>query len=572
MQGLYTDSGGVTTTTPVAAFAVQYALFCMWCAWGVTPSILMGLGVGEYVAACASGLLSLADSLELVASNGSLSGRTLSVPRIALVSASSGQLVTSTSDSLVIGDSSADFSAALGTMQSLGAKIYLEMAAESSTTPKIMWTMLFEEASAANATWQYSYGDVDPKMNGWKAVLQTLSELFVRGVPVDWQAFDSHHRPVQSKNLNYVLPTYPFQYDRYWLGVDSGAAELQTRALAHTVSEPLSILLGQKVSSPFISETVFVSHMSMATPLLGPVLADHVISTLCIVPAVFQVGMALEAAININGRNGQALEDVVIPAALLLKESTTRTVQLVMSPEQDGVQAFALCSFEKGDETDPSAWTEHASGKMIAAGPEAAQLTSEKPETIQQRCSMQISKPDFYEFMFAREYELQTHFQLVEHIWRNPDRSKGTTDNMEVVCKLFNDNGPHTRGYTLYPVFFDCCIQIIMSMVAWDIAPEDFTSYVPLGMQRFNLYGRSAGQDLWCHTKLHDGQDLLSDVLVADLRLINTEGDVIAEALNFRVKKAGRELLMQSVQEDLSDWYYEMQWTEKKRCRRSGHL
>jgi 3-oxoacyl-(acyl-carrier-protein) synthase/acyl carrier protein len=273
--------------------------------------------------------------------------------------------------------------------------------------------------------------------------------------------------------------------------------------------------------------------------------------------------MALEAAININGRNGQALEDVVIPAALLLKESTTRTVQLVMSPEQDGVQAFALCSFEKGDETDPSAWTEHASGKMIAAGPEAAQLTSEKPETIQQRCSMQISKPDFYEFMFAREYELQTHFQLVEHIWRNPDRSKGTTDNMEVVCKLFNDNGPHTRGYTLYPVFFDCCIQIIMSMVAWDIAPEDFTSYVPLGMQRFNLYGRSAGQDLWCHTKLHDGQDLLSDVLVADLRLINTEGDVIAEALNFRVKKAGRELLMQSVQEDLSDWYYEMQWTEK---------
>ena len=36
----------------------------------------------------------------------------------------------------------------------------------------------------------------------------------------------------------------------------------------------------------------------------------------------------------------------------------------------------------------------------------------------------------------------------------------------------------------------------------------------------------------------------------------------MAEALNFRVKKAGRELLAQSLQEDLSDWYYDASWTE----------
>ena len=82
----------------------------------------------------------------------------------------------------------------------------------------------------------------------------------------------------------------------------------------------------------------------------------------------------------------------------------------------------------------------------------------------------------------------------------------------------------------------------------------------------------ASGEAMLSHTKLHDGQDLMSDVLVADLRLINTAGDVIAEALNFRVKKAGRELLMQSVQEDTSDWYYQLQWAPVPDAAAAGAL
>ncbi len=47
-------------------FAVEYALAELWKSWGVKPSAVMGQGIGEYVAACVSGVFSLEDGFRLV--------------------------------------------------------------------------------------------------------------------------------------------------------------------------------------------------------------------------------------------------------------------------------------------------------------------------------------------------------------------------------------------------------------------------------------------------------------------------------------------------------------------------
>jgi acyl transferase domain-containing protein len=50
-----------------ACFVVEYALARLLISWGIAPQAMIGYSLGEYVAACVSGSLSLDDALELVA-------------------------------------------------------------------------------------------------------------------------------------------------------------------------------------------------------------------------------------------------------------------------------------------------------------------------------------------------------------------------------------------------------------------------------------------------------------------------------------------------------------------------
>lgn len=56
-----------TSLAQPALFVIEYALAQLWMHWGVQPQAMIGYSIGEYVAACLAGVLSLEDALYVVA-------------------------------------------------------------------------------------------------------------------------------------------------------------------------------------------------------------------------------------------------------------------------------------------------------------------------------------------------------------------------------------------------------------------------------------------------------------------------------------------------------------------------
>jgi myxalamid-type polyketide synthase MxaB len=291
-----------TAYTQPALFAIEYALYCLWQSWGITPDVVMGHSVGKYIAACVAGVFSLEDGLKLIAARGKLmqqlpkegimvslmasqervfaaieeyagkvaiaaingpestviSGEeqavkaviaeleaegikikqlqvshafhsplmepmiaefiqvareiSYSAPKITVVSNLTGKVI---SDELATPEywcrhvlSPVNFLAGINSLHSLGYEVFLECG------PKpILLGMARQCLPEGFGTWLPS---LRPGQADWQILLQTLGQLYVSGAKVDWSGFDRDY-----PRSRVVLPTYPFQRQRYWLETEN---------------------------------------------------------------------------------------------------------------------------------------------------------------------------------------------------------------------------------------------------------------------------------------------------------------------------------------------------------------
>jgi acyl transferase domain-containing protein/acyl carrier protein len=229
------------TFVQTITFSIEYALAQLLIQWSLPPLALLGEGVGEFVAACLAGVLSLEDTLRIIAHHSdtveakrALTQRSkLSKPTIPFISSETGTWITNeqATDPLYWADCGNRFSHipdGISTLLQDSEHILIEIgdgqllaACINEYTPDSL------EYMALTTPTLTAEGE---QTQGVATLLNTLGKLWLAGVTLDWSLLykDESH-------MRIPLPTYPFEHQRYWVpSLAEERVEQQQLALAST--------------------------------------------------------------------------------------------------------------------------------------------------------------------------------------------------------------------------------------------------------------------------------------------------------------------------------------------------
>lgn len=315
-----------TSFTQPALFAIEFALARLWMKWGLRPKAMIGHSIGEYVAACLSGVFTLPDAAKLIAARGRLmeqmpSGGMLAVPLseseaallgqgcldLAAVNAPymsvlSGQheaidrvatqlserglqvrklhtshafhsammdpilepfetlvesverkspripFISNLTGKWITADQARDpaywsqhlrstvqFSAGLKELFKLPAAVFLE-----AGPGRTLQTFVRQQpGQGADQLLVSSLRSLQELQSDEAFLMNTIGQLWLNGVKVDWKAFSGNERRQRIE-----LPTYPFERQKYWIGASdkplgaNGSTDAQERDISEWFYTP----------------------------------------------------------------------------------------------------------------------------------------------------------------------------------------------------------------------------------------------------------------------------------------------------------------------------------------------
>ncbi|MUG96552.1 SDR family NAD(P)-dependent oxidoreductase [Scytonema sp. UIC 10036] len=131
------------------------------------------------------------------------------------------------------------FAISMETSRTLGCEVFLEIG------PKPILLGMGRECLPDSAlSWLPS---VRPGVPEWQQLLSSLGELYVRGVSVDWLGFEGDY-----ERNKVVLPTYPFQRQRYWIE-NTPPRHPQAQSLSpENIQSPITNFLNQEKTQELV--------------------------------------------------------------------------------------------------------------------------------------------------------------------------------------------------------------------------------------------------------------------------------------------------------------------------------
>ncbi|HYO56328.1 SDR family NAD(P)-dependent oxidoreductase, partial [Archangium sp.] len=375
----------------------------------------------------------------------------------------------------------------------------------------------------------------------WTRLLKTLGALYVKGVEVDWTAFDA---PYSRRRV--TLPTYPFQRQRYWW---RGAAPRTALAPRHETD--IAPHFGRRLRSPALDALVYETRYGPSRPAH---LNDHRLFGTLVAAGSSHVSLVLSVIEDAYGSPACTLENLAFPQALVLADGEERTLQVILTPQEQG-SAFEVKSL--GDAGGAETWVLHASGG-VRVGPAEQPKPWASREELLARCRERRSGDELYRAMREQGYTLGSGYQWISSVARGGDELLGEMRLPPLPDRL--------EDYPLYPGFVDSCFQVLASWTLDLQARYADSLLIPFSVARFTVHRRPRGT-VWCHARIEgSGRAEAGEPIGGDLRIFDEQG-LVAEVLGFRGRMASREAVRLNTHARREEARYEVIWRPEPEAR-----
>jgi acyl transferase domain-containing protein len=195
----------------------------------------------------------------------------------------------------------------------------------------------------------------------WQVLLQSLGELYVRGVDVDWSGF---YQDNQGRRVS--LPTYPWQRSRYWM--EAKTTKKDSNIMSVGTGDTTSLhgrhpLLGHQLKNLAHLPNNYYWEVELDKHRL-PYLGEHRLRGAAVLPVAVYLEMALAASKEAFGREFHQVRDLELHNALFIPENGTQTVQVILATDMDANASFQVYSRPTDAEPSPKRWSLHATARI----------------------------------------------------------------------------------------------------------------------------------------------------------------------------------------------------------------
>lgn len=377
------------------------------------------------------------------------------------------------------------------------------------------------------------------------SMLRALGALYTYGHSIDWKRIYPSSIPRVS------LPTYPWQRERYWMNMEGTGAQLSIGSDDGS-GQSRHPLLGSRVSPAQSPGTHF--WQADIDRSSASFLRDHRVGGEVIVPASAMIEMALAAAAASQIEDSHNLGNVEFCQNFNLPSNQPQKIQVTLIPEPENIVSFSV--FGKPADSDQDDWTLYAKAKFIPGGADTKRVSIDavSPEKFSQDFTREVSPDELYLALKKRGLDYGPTMRGIKAVWQRYGEALGFICISDLVIHEFD-------SYQIHPTLLDNAIQVLAAVPALSSGEiEAGVTYVPIGCDRVRLYNRPS-HTVWSHVVLQSDTAPNASIIMADIRLFDETGRILAELSGFSLARIEGERLS-AHERNTATWQYGIQWQE----------